>query len=72
MIEQHGNGEGAFFTDSRYWDCACEKNYIHHKKKFGKDCPKCGCTIDEWPDSRVNEIHEQLGVKYPKKYLTST
>ena len=72
MIEQHGEGHNSFFTDSRYWDCDCIKNYIHNKKVFGKICSRCGAVEDEMPDSRVHEIHEQLGIKYPKKYLTPT
>jgi len=73
MIEQHGTGRDSFFTDSRYWDCGCEKNYIHLKKRgLHSYCPKCRAVEDEMPDSRVHEIHEQLGIKYPKKYLTLT
>lgn len=69
MISQHGTGEDSFFTDSRYWDCGCKKNYIHHKRKFGRSCPKCLCISADYPDSRVHEIHEQIGIEYPKKYL---
>lgn len=71
MIEQHGTGRDSFYTDSRYWDCGCMNDYIHNKKS-GKHCHKCGCDADGGPDSRVHEIHDQLGIKYPKKYLTST
>jgi len=70
MLEKHGQGRDSFFTDSRYWDCGCTKDYIHHKKSFGKHCPKCDCNTDQYPDSRTHEIHGQLGIKYPKKYLT--
>jgi len=72
MIEKHGEGRNSFFTDSRYWDCACTKKYIHNKKTFGRICEKCGVQENEMPDSRVNEICDQLGIKYPKKYLTHT
>ena len=39
-----------------YWDCECEKNYIHEAKQ--KRCRKCGSRRDEMPDSRQNEIDE--------------
>lgn len=37
-----------------YWDCECEKNYIH-KKETGV-CSICGSFINEQPDSRLNEV----------------
>ena len=41
-------------TDSRYWDCECDENYIHGKNLL--QCPRCKSYRDESPDSRVNEI----------------
>jgi hypothetical protein len=40
-----------------YWDCECEKNYIHYKTKIW--CPICKKQIEEQPPSRVNEVVEQ-------------
>lgn len=62
MIEQHGTGLDKFFTNSRYWDCACKKNYIH-LKKIGNYCPKCKYWENEMPDSRVNEIVDMYDAK---------
>ena len=42
-------------TDSDYWDCDCEENYIH-QKSVTRSCPRCKMTEDECSDSRPNEI----------------
>ena len=42
-------------TDSNYWDCDCDNNYIH-KKSITLSCPVCKMTEDECSDSRPNEI----------------
>lgn len=44
-------------TDDNYWDCECEKNYIHLKSDLDH-CKICGVDADEMPDSRVNEIEQ--------------
>jgi len=56
--EWHGQPEyvdGGFFTDTHFWDCACEKHYIH-AKVVDIHCPLCGADEDEYPDSRASEI----------------
>lgn len=45
-------------TDPRYWDCECEKNYIHQKSVA--QCAYCGFSAVKMPDSRVLEIEEAL------------
>lgn len=42
-------------TDPGYWDCECEKNYIH-KKSIDPRCIVCGYEHDECSDSRPKEI----------------
>ena len=42
-------------TDPGYWDCECEKNYIH-KKSIDPRCVLCGSEHDECSDSRPEEI----------------
>lgn len=37
-----------------YWDCECEKNYVH--KKETESCSICGSFMNEQPDSRLNEV----------------
>ena len=45
-------------TDGRYWDCDCEKHYIHLKTDE-LVCPVCRAREEDgYPDSRVNEIEE--------------
>ena len=48
-------------TDPLYWDCECEKDYIHHKHI--KTCKRCGAMVDQQPDSRVNEVEKVINVK---------
>ena len=45
-------------TDINYWDCECDKNYIH-KKSAGMYCKGCGSYSDEGSDSLVTEIESQ-------------
>ena len=46
-------------TDENYWDCECEKRYIHFKKDR-LICPICKAEEDDGqPDSRVNEMIEE-------------
>jgi rubrerythrin len=45
------------YTNDKYWDCNCVLNYIHSKNV--KDCPICGATEEEQPDSIQSEIEEQ-------------
>jgi hypothetical protein len=46
---------GGVLTDPNYWDCECEKNYIHHVSDV-EPCAKCNADPDEQPNSRPNEI----------------
>lgn len=41
-------------TTENYWDCECEKDFIHPKSQ--KECSICGAITEEQPDSRVNEV----------------
>ena len=45
-------------TNSAYWDCNCEEDYIHSIKE--RICLKCGAVSKDQPDSRQNEIDEML------------
>ena len=72
MKEKHGTGDNTFYTDTRYWDCECVKNFIHLKTK-GNYCPKCKCYAHEMPDSMVDEVKKMYDplkdcviVKLPK------
>lgn len=42
------------YTTELYWDCECEVNFIHSKSE--PECPVCGRTSDEQPDSIVGEV----------------
>jgi len=37
-----------------WWDCECDKDYIHPKKQHR--CPKCKAHADDQPDSRLSEV----------------
>jgi len=47
-------------TDQDYWDCECEKNYIHPKTHAM--CPYCGAWAKDQPDSISEEVERMLGV----------
>lgn len=44
-------------TTEKYWDCECEKNYIHPKSQ--KVCFICNTVATDQPDSRVEEVLAQ-------------
>ena len=52
--------QGGVRTHDDYWDCGCDRNYIH-EKAVTLVCEKCGYEEDDSPDSRVNEVAEALG-----------
>lgn len=62
-IENHIHEQGSqqcpnsIQTTEKYWDCECEKDYIHPKTQ--DKCTICGALAEEQPDSRVNEVLEQ-------------
>lgn len=41
-------------TTDEYWDCECERNYIHHKNQ--PCCTKCGSIREDCPSSRFDEV----------------
>ena len=59
-LEIHNKGlESQFYTDSRFWDCECDHNYIH-LKSVEDYCSSCGMDHSECSDSRVNEIDYKI------------
>jgi len=44
----------SFFTTPEFWDCECNREYIHTKQE--PKCSRCGAIQEEQPDSRVFEI----------------
>ena len=50
-------------THDDYWDCECEKHYIHAKAK-GDYCPICEMVEYEMPDSRIIEIYNMYDPKF--------
>lgn len=49
---------GDIETTPDFWDCECDKNYIHKKKLAA--CNICNATADEQPDSRSNEVRHYI------------
>ena len=47
-----------------FWDCECEKNYIHSKQQ--KTCPICKTKAENQPDSHLEEVL-QYGYSIRKK-----
>lgn len=41
-------------TNPNFWDCECDENYIHPKRK--KVCKVCGCLAEDMPDSIESEV----------------
>lgn len=39
---------------NEYWDCECEKEYIHLRSE--ESCQKCKALQEDQPDSRVSEL----------------
>lgn len=44
-------------TNEDFWDCECEKNYIHAKSVQQK-CELCGTNHEDQPDSIDSEVIE--------------
>lgn len=38
-----------------YWDCECERDYIHRKRQ-GNYCPWCQSHLEDMPDARLHEL----------------
>ncbi len=45
---------GGYYTDSRFWDCNCQENYIHSATE--DKCLICGTKRKGQPISRMDEI----------------
>lgn len=50
-----------------YWDCECEKDYIHHRCETM--CAACEARREDQPQSRVNEVIA-AGLVIPKRRRT--
>ena len=55
LIESHNIGcEDAFYTTILFWDCECERDYIHPCTEAM--CPVCKAEHNDSPDARVDEL----------------
>ena len=55
LVEPHNVGrEDAFYTTILFWDCECERDYIHPCTE--SSCPVCKAEREDSPDARVNEL----------------
>lgn len=70
MLELHGTHKNSngFYTDTDYWDCECDDNYIH-KKTSGNYCPHCNQFMEENPDARVTEITKHYHGYVSDRYI---
>ena len=55
MMTHRYNETGGIVTDTHYWDCECDTNYIHHMSDV-EPCDQCGAVPDDQPNSRPDEI----------------
>ena len=61
LVQKHHDEvepEPATFTTEYFWDCECEKNYIHSKSEY--KCGECDYLHHEMPDSRTVEVIKML------------
>jgi hypothetical protein len=54
-----------FITTRDYWDCECETDYIHPRRK--KRCKKCRAYWFNCPESRISEVEAHLEAKKQEK-----
>ena len=57
---------GGITLASDYWDCECEQDYIHAKLDGDVEqfCNRCGSDMDDWPNSRLDEVLQYYGLTY--------
>ena len=61
LIEPHNLGRmDSFFTTLLFWDCECERDYIHSCTE--DVCPVCKATHEESSDARVDEVFRSTGL----------
>ena len=61
LIEPHNLGrKDAFYTTILFWDCECERDYIHPCTE--ESCPVCKAEREESPNARVNEVFNSGGL----------
>jgi len=54
LIEQHNIGRDKFYTTPLFWDCECERNFIHACVE--DVCLVCEVAQTESPNARVDEV----------------
>ncbi|MBU2612001.1 MAG: hypothetical protein KJ606_13815 [Chloroflexi bacterium] len=55
-LQVYGEGEVSFALG--WWDCECEKDYIHPDNHDA--CPVCGASQGEQPQGRADEVRRYL------------
>jgi hypothetical protein len=54
LLEPHNLGRDVFDTTPLFWDCECERDYIHSCTE--QTCPVCKAEREDAPDARVDEV----------------
>ena len=54
LVEQHNLGRDIFFTTPLFWDCECEREYIHSCTE--QVCLVCKAEHEDAPDALVDEV----------------
>jgi hypothetical protein len=54
LVEKHNLGRDVYFTTPLFWDCECERDYIHPCTE--PLCPFCKVERNDAPNARVDEV----------------
>ena len=53
-LTYHPDPLGGFYTTSLFWECSCERSYIHPHTQL--ECPTCSDHSDQAPPARLSEV----------------
>ena len=60
LVEKHNLSGDVFYTTPLFWDCECERDYIHPCTE--PLCPICKVERDDAPNARVDEVFRSGGL----------
>lgn len=59
--EQHGTDDNKFFTCPDFWECDCQKDFIHKRDVLvWGSCSQCGKDEESSPDARLDDIMQAI------------
>lgn len=60
---------GEIITHPMFWECECEKDFIHHKTE--KRCISCKANADEQSDARIEDVFRYIMNHSSKNFKVS-